>query len=131
MKTIPALALLLALSACSQPAATTAASSASPTVVTAKTYSKLTDLRDDVIAAGYSCPDWQQTNKVTLAAASGSCSDNDVLSIYLNSADVSKVVQNLKSINSSVHLLVGPNWIFNTQAAETFQPKLGGTVVRQ
>jgi len=133
---------LAALTACSSPIAATPAASASTVVVTsstptptstvviAKTYSTLADFRDDVIAAGYDCPNWHQTNQVKLAAASGSCSDNDVLSIYLSSADVSQVVQNLKELNASVHLLVGPNWVFNTSAPEMYRPKLGGIVVR-
>lgn len=95
----------------------------------ADTYSTVNDLRDAFVAAGGACPDWRQTNRVTLAAQSGDCSDSTVLSIYSSEADRDQVVENLKSFGMGVHLLVGENWIVNVEGPEEYADELGGTVV--
>lgn len=109
-------------------AATSAAPSASPTPTIKATYGTVTELRDALVAAGYECPAWEQADQVKLAAQSGSCSDADVLSVYVGAEDRDVVVATLKEFGGA-SLLVGENWILNSPEAPAFQAKMGGVVV--
>lgn len=95
------------------------------------------------VAAGYSCPSWQQDNVVTLAAESGRCSDTDVFTTYLSMEAVQEMAQGMKESDLAMQetveemggeplptttLLVGPNWIINSPDAAELQPELGGSV---
>ncbi|MFB9309333.1 hypothetical protein BJY17_001205 [Agromyces hippuratus] len=94
------------------------------------TYSTVDELREAFVAAGGECPEWVQGDQVTLAAQSGSCSDDTVLSIYTGATDRDEVVGNLKTLLSDdLSLLVGENWIINVPEPELYVDKLGGTVV--
>ncbi|GAA1914806.1 hypothetical protein GCM10009775_04200 [Microbacterium aoyamense] len=89
----------------------------------AQQYGSVTELKDAAVSAGYYCQSWVQNNNVSLASGSGNCSDRDVFSTFASAADVQAQVN--KTVRGSqgyapVHLLVGPNWIINTQ-----QPDLG------
>lgn len=111
---------LLALSACS---------AFTPSSAVAKSYTSVEQLRDDVVKAGYACPNWRQTNQVKLAAASGSCDGSSVLMLFLSEADVSANVQALKATGAPVHALAGPNWIVNVPNPTSLQKSMGGIVV--
>lgn len=102
------------------------------------TYGTVVDLRDAAELAGYECPSWEQGNPVTLAAESGSCTDEDVFatyatesardeqaSLYLDIADMVREVD-----MEPTPTLVGPNWTINTEDAVELQKSLGGTVSR-
>lgn len=117
----------LTLAACGS---ATPESEPSSTEVVVQEYSSVTELRDAAVAAGYECPSWTQSNHVTAAAQSGSCSDVDVFSTYLSEAAVQDNVEGLKSFGE-IHLLVGPNWIINIEqpALDMLAAGLGGTVV--
>ena len=93
------------------------------------TYATVVELRDAYVAAGGECPDWTASNRVKLAAESGDCSSNTVLSTYLSTDIRDQVVTTLKSFGTDVHLLVGENWVINTPDPESLVKKLGGTVV--
>lgn len=88
-------------------------------------------LRDAAVKAGLPCPSWEQRNLVKLAASSGTCSDQDVLSVYLSEDAVQQSVDVLKTLGP-VHLLVGPNWIINHSDELTLhvlKVELGGMIV--
>lgn len=128
------LVAVLALAACSSPVAATPSVTPTPTAPTsavAKKYAAIEDLRDDAGRAGYYCANWQQTNRVQVAVASGTCDDASVFMLFLTEADVSQNVQALKSTKSPIHLLVGPNWILNVPQPESLQARMGGIVVRR
>lgn len=97
-------------------------------------YGSVVELRDAAVAAGLECPNWRQSNKVTAAAESGTCSSSTVLSTYLSERDKREVVANHKQFNDMLDdddpVLVGPNWIINSPQAAELQQLLGGTVVR-
>lgn len=102
------------------------------------------------MAAGMSCVSWNQHNAMTLAAESGECSTGSggyVLSTYVSQSSRDDAVQRFKefslglrdsleddedvnpSLTDEETLLVGPNWIINSNAAESLQVKLGGKLV--
>lgn len=92
-------------------------------------YATVAALRDAMIESGYHCPRWVQSDNVTKALQSGSCNDNDVLSIYLDSAAVQSSIEVLKGMDAEVTLAVGENWIVNSPDAEAVSQMIGGTVV--
>ena len=136
IKTYSLLALaVLALAGCSgEPAP--ASTPTSPPV--AQSYASVVELKDAAVAAGYDCPNWVQSNRITLAASSGECSTRDTFAVYLTEQDVSTAVQKHKSFGKSfgteVSLLVGPNWIINSKPATglgTLREGMGGMLVAQ
>lgn len=120
-------------------APTTAASTPTPTVSAPPagggTYSTVTALKNAYVKAGGACPDFVQTNKVTLAAESAECSKDTVISTYVSSSDISQLIQNVKKLNAELKStggnswLVGENWVINSPKASGMQGKLGGKVV--
>ncbi len=120
MLTIATVAIMLA--GCS------AAPAATPTPTPKATYGEVVELRDAAVAAGYPCPSWNQDNRVTLAAGSGSCSSADVFSVYLTQDAVQQLVTKAKGLPGNRTWLVGQNWVINApdEAIAKLQPVLGG-----
>lgn len=115
----------LALSNCSAPGP-----SATPSPSLPVRYRTVVDLRNAAIAAGYECSEWEQHNKISRAAESGSCSTADVFSTYVTESDASAAAATLKSLQGAKTLVVGPNWIINTNVmVPELSSALGGTVV--
>lgn len=82
--------------------------------------------------AGRSCPDWNQSNSVKIAAQSGVCDGSTVLSVYLSRDAVERRVEETKgSIFGAAgsEWLVGDNWIINAKDLPPIQEKLGGQIV--
>lgn len=133
-----ALVLLSACGGSGEPSVsgkTTAA--AEPTREDLGSVSSVTELRDALVAAGYECPNWDQSNVVDLAAESGSCSDSDVLSTFASPGNLQDQLDTSRgmdqmSIDAGLKpdpSLVGPNWIFRSPDAGAYADELGGTVV--
>lgn len=96
-------------------------------------YGSVNEFRDALVAAGYDCPDWKQTDDVPSAAQSGRCSTKDKLMTFSTTDDRDHIVDTFKDfmggLGMEVHLLVGPNWILNSADADQMQKKIGGSVV--
>lgn len=121
-------AVLLSLSAagCAATETESPTPTPSPTATGLGKVSTIDELRDAFIAEGGVC-NWNQTDVVRDATASGDCSDQTVLSIYADVADRDLVVDRLVSFGlDELTLLVGDNWIINSPEAESMQPALGG-----
>ena len=121
---------------------------ASPSATELGSVGTVAELKDAAVAAGYACPSWVQDNVVKLAAESGRCSDSDVFTTYLSESSRDESVQIHKAMAKETRemfaddedadpaltdeevLLVGPNWIINSDDAASLQPELGGQVVR-
>lgn len=100
------------------------------------TYGTVAELKDAFVEAGGSCPEFNQTNRVKLAAESAECSSKAVLSTYLSSSDISQLIQTNKELNEQLKStvkgnswLVGQNWVINSPEATQLREKLGGKVV--
>ncbi len=119
---IGALIVILLLAGCA--AATPAADGGS--------YGSVEDLRDAYVAAGGDCDGWSQDNQVTLAAESGVCDSNTVLSTYTSQDAKEEIVATVKAVGDVIggySLLVGVNWIINSPDAKDAREVLGGTLV--
>lgn len=136
------LAGAVALSGCSGSKAAVTAEvtpTPSPTVTTplaaGGTYSTVAALKSEYVKAGGACPDFKQTNKITLAAESAECASDTVISTYLSSGDISQLIQNVKKLNADLKSsggnswLVGENWVINSPTTAKIQEKLGGRLV--
>lgn len=98
------------------------------------TYGSVGALKDVAVAAGMECPAWDESNHVTLALGSGTCSEDSVLAIYLNEASVAEQLDVWKQFGDIVEMevLVGANWTLNASSsdAEDLQKVLGGSIFR-
>jgi hypothetical protein len=141
MRKIAALVLTALLAAgCSGAGATGASSTPSPTPSPSKDirYNTVVELRDAVVAAGYRCPNWQPNtgdDGPKYAKESGTCTEEDVFSIYTSDTDVDNQVDLSVGL---IEMLVGPNWILNLgegQAGqanrERVQAAIGGKIVAE
>lgn len=106
-------------------------SSEAPTPLGEMSFATVTELKDALVAEGFPCPEWIETNQVKLAATSGTCDDSSVLSVYTSNSAKEDVIQNLKSFTGDFggHLVVGENWILNTADNEVWAEKLGAMPV--
>lgn len=126
---VAAAALLLALTGC------TSAPAADPTPTSAELgkVSTVEEVRDAFIDAGGVC-NWKQTDRVTVATASGECSSKTVIMLFDDRSDRETVVSNLQALkldDSELTLLVGENWVINSPDAETMASTLGGEWVTE
>lgn len=96
------------------------------------TYRSVEELRDAFVRAGGACDEWEQSNRVTAASESGTCSDSNVLSVYSSQDDRDQVVDSLREFSTTIggmNLLVGENWIVNDPAVKNLDPAMGGVLV--
>lgn len=108
-----------------------------PTSKALGNVSSVVALRDALIAAGYDCPSWKQDNIVKLAAESGSCDDDSVLSTFASDSDLQAQLDTTRALNQMsvdanvqpTPVLVGPNWMFSAPEAGEYASEVGGTVV--
>lgn len=92
------------------------------------TYRSVEELKDAFVKAGGTCDNWNQSNQVVLANESGTCSDQNVLSIYASESAVDEALEAYKSLGSTDStLLIGENWIINDPSVKDLDPAIGGT----
>jgi hypothetical protein len=123
MKKITAgLLLVLSLAGCS--------STPSPSQQT-ESYDTVTELGDAFEDAGGDCSDFDQTDQILLAKESALCSPSTLISIYASESDRDQMITSLKNSlgDTPPHLLVGKNWVINTENPEKYVDELGGKVV--
>jgi PBP1b-binding outer membrane lipoprotein LpoB len=121
------LAILLSGCAVSAPGAS-ATPAATPTTEPLGRVSIIDEVRDAFIDQGGVC-NWDHSDHVTAATASGKCSDQSVIMLFADQEDRDSVVGTLQSFkleDSDLTLLVGENWIINSPEAEEMQATLGG-----
>ncbi|MCL2785271.1 MAG: hypothetical protein FWD55_07535, partial [Propionibacteriaceae bacterium] len=86
----------------------------------------VSDLHDLVVAAGYSCPNWTQTNDIA-----GQCNSYDGIYYYQSQSKMSDVLVSFKiMVNDGMRsaMLVGSNWIIMGIPEElaALQKSIGG-----
>lgn len=105
--------------------------------VVAQAYRSVTDLRDAAVDAGFVCPNWDQTDRVTLASESGNCSGDNVFMVFDSDKDLQSQLALYRKHDAEHDAwnvprgprLVGPNWIIKWDGVAELAPKLGGTVL--
>lgn len=116
-----ALAVLLVLTGCS-----TDSDAATPSGELGK-ITTIDQLVDAAIEAGMVC-NWEQTDKVGNAVASGSCSDSTVLMMFEDNAAARAQAEIIYAFSEEAQL-VGENWVINSKIGAELQPKLGGELI--
>lgn len=116
--------LALLISGCSAAAPQAAPT---PTSIAIGKASTIEDVRDAFIDAGGVC-NWEQTDVVKAATASGECSSHTVIMLFSDRSERETVVSNLQQfkLEGGLTLLVGENWVINSPEAEDMQSQLGG-----
>jgi hypothetical protein len=136
-------AVVLVVAGCSgeagQGAVTSPTPVATPTPSKNLRYDSVVELRDAAVEAGYSCPNWKQDNAVTNAKESGTCTDEDVFSIYATDSDLEAQIETTKAADELLReqqiepdpTLVGPNWMIKLPSEWVYRVKdaLGGEIV--
>lgn len=104
--------------------------SPTPSAIKRDIYTEVVQLRDALTDAGYDCPSWEAHNRVAAAVESGSCTDNDVLSIYRDQTATLDALETLRSTGPAT-VVMGQNWIVNTGAhnLRMVRDALGGTII--
>ena len=100
---------------------------------TNKTYSSVSQLRDDFEKAGGVCSDWYQSDQVTAALESGECGSSTVLSIYTDQEGARASAENLAAIlreyGMPVSVLYGKNWVINSKQVLSLSESMTGTLI--
>lgn len=117
-----ALIVVLALAGCSAPAPEPEETPAGLGRITT-----IDQLVDAAVDAGLIC-NWDQTDVVRGAVASGACSDESVLMMFQDHADAKAVVDGIAGVTEEP-LLFGENWVVNSKMNEELQAVLGGELV--
>lgn len=79
-------------------------------------------------AKNYACSDWQQTDDVEDAAASGTCNGTDSVMVFDDNAGVQATMTELEAEGTA--FVYGQNWIVAETITPTFvRNALGGTAV--
>ena len=108
-----------------------------PTFATAqekkpKSYSSIYVLKKEFEKAGGQCWEWSKNDQL-FAWVTGDCDKNTVLIFYPKKtntlADALQMAKTYRSIKVKVNLLVGPNWIINSDQVNIVRKKLGGTLI--
>lgn len=148
---VAAVVAAIGLAGCSSGDTTKPSTPVTSSQATLGEVDSVVELKDAAMAAGLPCPFWEQTNAVTLAAESGECttgSGSYVLSTYISESSRDDAVQRFKDFSLGIRktlegkedvdptltdeetLLVGPNWVINSNTAASLQVTLGGKIVR-
>lgn len=124
--------LLLALTGCTSDPAPESPASDSPAPSAASELGEVADidaLVDAYMEAGGECADWDQTDQVTAASASGNCSSTAVLMVFDDKAKLESTSRTLLGMvleGETKSILVGPNWIINSDQTYNVVAELGG-----
>jgi len=102
-------------------------------------YDSVVELRDAAVAAGYPCRNWDQEDGPKHAEESGTCSDEDVFSIYATDNDLETQIELVKAGDALSReeqmkpdpTLVGPNWMIRMPSSSIYrvQGSLGGDIL--
>ncbi|WP_143008252.1 hypothetical protein [Tessaracoccus oleiagri] len=124
-----------ASSTASTPAATSAPAETPSQDATAENEaeSETVESIDAMVAAlqkkNYACKDWQQTDEVAEAQASGTCNGEDTVMVFADAAGVEAMTAQLDDEGRGY--VYGENWVVADTVTPTFvRNALGGTAVK-
>lgn len=126
-----ALALALSLSGCDAASLDAPDETASPAAAQG-VFSDIDELRDAYVAAGGDCDDWEQTDRVRAAAASGDCSTNAVLMTFDSSSAAKSTADALLGMVAAGEertLLMGADWLINAPDVRDVADSVGGEIL--
>jgi hypothetical protein len=98
----------------------------------AKRYSSIFALKTEFVKAGGQCWEWK-TNDPIFAWSTADCDKNTVLIFFpkqFNTMNEAlKTAKLHRDLGVKVNLLVGPNWIINSDQVRLVRKKMGGTLI--
>lgn len=98
----------------------------------AKTYNTVTELRDDFVAAGGSCPDFSVETGGP-AKESSDCSYASSIMVFSSTVQRDAFIDGRKELEAVIpfNMLIGPNWVIDGTDVDlkAIQSKLGGEML--
>ena len=99
----------------------------------AQSYSSLIALKTAFVKNGGQCWEWSRNQQFFAEFVTADCDQKTVLIHYLKKAntltEALKMAKTYRSMGFKVNLLVGPNWIINSDQVVLVSKKLGGTLI--
>lgn len=97
-----------------------------------KSYKSLTDLKTSFVKAGGQCWEWRVNPRLE-DRTGGDCDKMTTIIFFTRKTDTLAEALNFakfeRSSNFQVHLLVGPNWMINSDQVKSVYKKMGGTLI--
>jgi hypothetical protein len=98
-----------------------------------RSYADIDQLLDAFNKAGGNCSDWVQDNRVSAALQSGTCDSNTVLMLFGSKEEATEraleIKNTMKSFDLVPNLLLGENWLINSEQVDSIAPKLSGILI--
>lgn len=129
---IACFATLLVLTGCTAGGETETRPSPVPTATELGQVHDINELVSAYESAGGVCDDWEQTDQVSSASASGNCSSSTVLMTFDSVADRDSTADAILSLpieGETTTILVGENWIVNADDVHRISTSLGGDLL--
>ena len=108
-------------------------SDASAQTKKAQSYSSLIALKTAFVKSGGQCWEWSRNKQMFDDFINADCDQKTVLIFYLKKtntmAEALRMAKTYRSLEFKVNLLVGPNWIINSDQVNLVSKKLGGTLI--
>lgn len=98
-----------------------------------KKYSSISALKSDFVKTGGQCWEWKRNPKMFEDQITADCDKKTVLIYFLKEVNTLNralsMATTYRSLGFPVNLLVGPNWIINSDQVKIVSKKLGGTLI--
>lgn len=98
-----------------------------------KKYSSISALKTDFVKAGGQCWEWKRNTKMFEEFITADCDKKTVLIYYLKEVNTLNQALSMattyRSLDFPINLLVGPNWIINSDQVKIVNKTLGGTLI--
>jgi hypothetical protein len=108
-------------------------SDASAQTKKAQSYPSLNALKTAFVKSGGQCWEWSRNQQFFAEFVTADCDQKTVLIHYLKKTntltEALKMAKTYRSMGFKVNLLVGPNWIVNSDQVVLVSKKLGGTLI--
>ena len=99
----------------------------------AQSYSSIVALKTAFVKSGGQCWEWSRNAQIFPEFINADCDQKTVLIYYLKKtntmAEALRMAKTYRSLNFKINLLVGPNWIINSDQVVLVSKKLGGTLI--
>jgi hypothetical protein len=102
-----------------------------------KEFSSIEELRDAFVSAGGQCWEWKKydpvKDRITTHKGTAECDKNTVLVLFSDGVSSQNegldFASQMRSLNFEVNVLVGANWMINSDQAAKVYPQMGGTLI--
>jgi hypothetical protein len=99
----------------------------------AQSYPSIIALKSAFVKSGGQCWEWSRNAQMFPEFINADCDEKTVLIYYLRKTNTMtealRMAKSYRSLGFKINLLVGPNWIINSDQVVLVSKKLGGTLI--